>query len=116
MIWLLIAIILSTAVWILVESCAVFGLLAAVSGEELARCPRCHHFGMTVQGQMHACRCPEKTGTQVVHGSHAFRPGAMSARSSADELPLQRLGPATRRGGRRLSPRSGGGRARGRTR
>lgn len=37
---------------------ATVGLLGTVTGERLQRCPRCHRYGLSLDGQPHADRCP----------------------------------------------------------
>jgi len=45
--------------FVLIEYAAISGLFAAIAGEQIEPCRRCHYLGLTVGGRIHAQGCPE---------------------------------------------------------
>jgi hypothetical protein len=53
--------------WAIVEGAALLGFLAMLIGEDLERCSRCHHFGLTTGHAMHPNGCPVHFRSRIVH-------------------------------------------------
>lgn len=68
MILLVVVFVFVVLFWGIVEGAAVVGLYGAVAGERIERCQRCHRFGLTSCGRLHAAGCP--TGLRE-HFAHA---------------------------------------------
>lgn len=48
----------ATLVWALSGGAAVVGFICAVFGERVGRCPRRHHYAMTLDKKLHERGCP----------------------------------------------------------
>jgi hypothetical protein len=57
----------ATLAFAVVEGAAIVGLFGVLFGEGVARCPRCHRYGLTTGGAIHEGECPEHLGARLLH-------------------------------------------------
>jgi hypothetical protein len=55
----LVLFVLAWALLLVTATAVTVGLVGACTGERPGRCPRCHRFGWTVEGQVHGGGCPD---------------------------------------------------------
>jgi hypothetical protein len=58
---------IGVVLFVVVEGFAVVALLSALTGENLARCPRCHRYALTKDGVAHPAGCPDHLGSHLLH-------------------------------------------------
>lgn len=54
MLLVVITMIVTIVLCALIEWVVVIGLSGVITGERMERCSRCHHFGLTAGGKLHA--------------------------------------------------------------